>query len=91
MAELITQFEEILDSFSRLAIDVRIERLGGGGGGLCRVRGKRVLFVDADADVATKLERCLAALAQVPEADALYLAPAVREQVERRKEGATDD
>ena len=62
-----------------------MERLGGEGGGLCTLRDKRVLFVDIDADVATRVERCLTALAEVPTVDSLYVMPALREQIEQRR------
>ena len=85
MTDISPQLDEILELFGRLGIEVRIERLGGEGGGLCTVRGHRVLFVDADADVATRVERCLSGLAGVPEVDSVYLPPSLREEVERRR------
>ena len=77
------QLEAVIDVFGRLGIPVRKECLGGLGGGLCEIRGERVLFLDIDADPATQLNRCLPALASIPEADGIYLIPALREQVER--------
>jgi hypothetical protein len=85
MADLTPQFDEILDLFGRLGVEVRMERLGGQGGGLCTLRDSRVVFVDIEADMATRVERCLTALAQVPEVDNLYLPPAIREEIEHRK------
>ena len=64
---------DVLSVVSRLEVDVRQERLGGSGGGWCRVRGREVLFVDLDADVATRADRCL---------EAMYLPPALREKVD---------
>ena len=79
-----TQFDKLLEVFERLGIEVRWERLGGGsGGGLCRVRGQQVLFIDLDADAATRMEQCLAALINLPEAESLYLPPALRERIDR--------
>ena len=70
--------EQLLDT---LDIDVRHEHLGGEGGGLCQLKGRRVMFVDLDADTATRLERCVAALRGLPEIDGLYLSPALRERL----------
>jgi hypothetical protein len=38
-----------------------------------------VVFVDLDADAATRLDRCVTALATVPEAAAVYISPELRE------------
>jgi hypothetical protein len=65
--------------FEQLGVEVRQERLGGSGGGLCQIRGRRVVFVDLDADAATRLDHCIAALATVPEAAAVYISPELRE------------
>ena len=73
----------VIDVFSRLEVSVRRERLGGGGGGLCTIRGKQVLFVDLDADVATRLDQSILALSTVPGLDAVYVVPAIRERIER--------
>ena len=81
-----SQYDEIIGLFGRLGIEIRMERLGGQGGGLCTVRGTRVVFVDTDADVATRVERCLAALGGIQEVESLYLPPSLREQVDRRRE-----
>lgn len=71
-------YDEMLELLRRFGIEVRSERLGGGGGGLCRVKGKRVLFVDLDADQQTQSERCIEALRMQPEIESMYLTPALR-------------
>jgi hypothetical protein len=80
------QLDMLLELLGRLGIPVRREPLGGGGGGLCTVRGQRVLFVDTSADEVTQTECCMRALALVPEADVIYLPPALREAIERIKQ-----
>ena len=77
-----TQLDSILRLFEQLGVEVRQERLDGGGGGLCWIRGRRVVFVDLDADAATRLDRCLEALAAVPEAAAVYISPELRERMD---------
>ena len=89
MTDCDTHLNDVIDAIGRLGIDVRSEHLGGGGGGLCSLKGRRVVFVDLDADLATQTQRCLDALSLLPEADECYLAPAIREAIEqRRAEGA---
>jgi hypothetical protein len=78
---------ELLDLAARLEIEGRQESLGGEGGGLCRLRGKRVMFVDTAAPPAEQLDRTAAALAPLPDWQNLYLLPQVREYLESyRKE-----
>ena len=60
-------FEELLRCARRMGIEVRHASLGGEGGGLATVRGKRLLVVDKDADPEDQLERTVAALRGVPD------------------------
>lgn len=85
MTESTALFVEILDLLSRLGVDVRQERLGGAGGGLCTIRGKSVLFLDLDADLATLTAGGLDVLAPMPEVDSVYVSPALRERIEQRR------
>ena len=78
-----TQLDNLLELFARVGVDVAWEHLGGEGGGLCAVRGERRVFVDLDADIATRLRRCAEAAAALPEFETLYISPALRELVER--------
>ena len=81
--------EVAVELLTRLGVAVRYEHLGGAGGGLCTIRGDRVAFVDLDADVATRLERSVAALASCPEVDSLYVPPLLREQIDRARQERT--
>lgn len=73
----------VLELLTRLEIEVREEHLGGDSGGLCTMRGRRVVFVDLDADVASRLERCLNVLRDLPDLEGVYVSPIVRELLER--------
>jgi len=77
------QLDTMVRLFEQLGVEVRQERLGGSGGGLCRIRGRRVVFVDLDADAATRLDRSIEALAAVPEAATVYISPELRERMDR--------
>ncbi len=79
------QFDEIIELLARLDISARKERLGGAGGGLCTMAGRQVLFVDLDADEATRLDRALDALASLSATDGLFLSPNLREELEHRR------
>ena len=82
------RLDALIAAAESLGIAIRREPLGGEGGGLCLLRGKRVLFVDTLADGATRYERTLAALAPLAELDGCFLRPDVREDVERTRAGS---
>lgn len=75
--------EVVTELIQRLGVDIRREHLGGDGGNLCQIRGKKILFDDLDADIATRLDRCVNALADLPEATSIYIPPEIRERLER--------
>ena len=76
-----TQLDAVLELLVSLGVEVRREE--GSGGGLCRVRGRTMMFDDLAADPATRLQRCIEALASIPEVDRVYVMPAIREAIER--------
>ncbi len=76
------QLNALVELLGRLGVEVRYEHLGGDGSGICEVRGRRMLFVDLDADQGTQLERCLEATASLPGLDEIYVTPALRELIE---------
>ncbi len=76
------RLEELLTLSEKLGIEVRAEFMGGGGGGLCQLKGAQVLFVDTSADVTTRYERTLAALATLPEIEEHFVTPEVRKDLE---------
>ncbi len=78
------RLESLLQAAEQLGIEVRAESMGGEGGGLCRLRGRPVLFVDTAADLATRYDRTLDAVAGLPELESLYLLPEVRADLERQ-------
>ncbi|MCO6438082.1 MAG: hypothetical protein J5J06_13395 [Phycisphaerae bacterium] len=86
MADAASQFDAILAVLESVGVDVREEHLGGSGGGLCKLRGRSVVFVDLDADLLTRTDRCIQALAELPDVDAHFLPPAIRDRVDALRE-----
>jgi len=78
-----SRLSALLDAAESLGIEVRQMDLGGQGGGLCTVRGKRVLFVDLGTDRATRYDLVLREIAQLSEIDTIYLRPEIREDIEQ--------
>ena len=81
------QFDIVIELAEELGLPVRYEPIDGDSGGLCRMKGEHVLFVDTLADVATRLQRSLEALARLPGIDEHYIRPDVREWIDRVREG----
>ncbi|HRX85443.1 MAG TPA: hypothetical protein P5572_10530 [Phycisphaerae bacterium] len=71
----------LIDLAQRLDIEVREANLGGDGGGLCQMKGRRILFMDREADVRTRYTRALRDLAQLSEIDSVGLVPELRDDL----------
>ncbi len=84
--DLGSRLEALLNLAEGLGIEVRAEPMGGEGGGLCKLRGRRVLFLDTAADLATRYDRTVAAMAGLSELDDHFLVPEVRRDLERQRD-----
>jgi hypothetical protein len=87
MADLQDKLELLLGLADDMGLVVRREPLGGEGGGLCHLKGQRVLFVDTMADLTTRYERTLEALAGLSEINERFIRPDIREDLERLRAG----
>jgi len=83
VAPMASTFDEMIELAKRLGITVRHAHLGGGGGGMALIKGKRQLFVDLDAEAADQLEQTAKALGRVGELEGVYVRPDVREILEQ--------
>ncbi|KPK75192.1 MAG: hypothetical protein AMJ79_12260 [Phycisphaerae bacterium SM23_30] len=83
-----TLLAALLDLAENAGIEVRREALGGEGGGLCLLRGRRILFVDAAAVLTDQIARTAEALADLREIESSYLLPQVRECLEKYRPGS---
>ncbi len=76
---------ELLELAEQLGVEVRRAALGGAGGGLAVLRGKHILFVDADASGDVQLEKSAAGLSRLAERlETVYVKPALRALLEKR-------
>ncbi len=76
-AELL--LDELVELAERLDMTVRRLPLGGEGGGLAQVRGRWVLFIDAQAPPADQLDRLTEQMSQHDGVRNQYVSPALRE------------
>ncbi len=83
--ELQTRLDALLRLAEEIGLAVRREPLGGTGGGLCVLRGRRILFDDTSADLETRYEAMLAALAPLPELETRFVIPEIREELHRAR------
>ena len=80
--------EEILLVLGQNDIEIRREAMGGGGGGLCKIRDKTIFFVDTEAQSADMAGLCAQALLGNVDIESIYLKPQIRDFIE--KYGNTD-
>ena len=86
--DLQARLDTLLAVAEEIGLDIRKEPLGGTGGGLCVLRGRRILFVDTAADLEERYDAVLAALAPLPALDQHFLPPEIRDDIDRQR--ATD-
>lgn len=68
----------LLDLAERLEVDVRQVYLADDAGGLCRLKGKAVLFVNAAASIEDRVAHTAAALASLRETEDCFVLPELR-------------
>ena len=69
----------------KMGYQVRMEILSGSGG-LCEIRGAKVLFLDISLDLAQQIEQAAEALCCQPGIDDVYILPEVREYLRKTQD-----
>lgn len=65
-------------------VRIRKDALGGGGGGLCRLKDRDLMMIDRDSSSLETAISCAKAVRQViGDLEGLYLKPAVREFIDK--------
>ena len=83
--------EQLLDLLSDNGISVRLEPLGGTGGGLCKLKDKHIFYLDTEASAAHKAHTSASAVRKIIDIEAVYLRPQVREFIENCDSAAKTD
>lgn len=73
--------DELLALLEGAGVKLRREPMGGTGGGLCMVQGRRIFFVDTEADSAETAARCAGVIEKVLDVETVYIRPEVRQYI----------
>ena len=74
--------EELLALLEANEVTIRNEPLGGSGGGLCTIKGRRILFVDTQAPSIATAAICAEAIPKVVDIEQVYVKQQVRRFIE---------
>jgi hypothetical protein len=77
--------EQLLAILEQNHIAVRTESIGPLPAGLCQIKGKRVFFVDKNADAADVNAICARAVLETIDIQNIYLKPQIREFLEKNR------
>jgi len=77
------KLDTILQVLDTLDVTVRLETLGGEAGGVCRLKGELLVFIDLDADPQRRYDTVLSALAEAADLDNIYLLPEIRADLDK--------
>ena len=78
--------DELLQLLEKAGVEVRVDAMGGGGGGVCSVRGRNIVFLDSQGATMERAAVCAKALARAVDLEQIYMRPEVRQFVEREVE-----
>lgn len=74
--------EELLALLEKNGVIIRSAGLGGGAGGLCKIKGQDVFFVDTQAQIADMAAICAEAVEKIVDIHKVYIRPEVRQFIE---------
>ncbi len=70
--------EELLNLLEGGGVKIRKDSLGGGGSGLCKIKGDFIFFEDTDSSTYEISVSCARAVGEVLDIERIYLKPEVR-------------
>ena len=74
--------DELIFLLETNGAEIRKEPLGGGGGGLCIVKGKAIFFLDTQGSSAEIAVLAAQAVTKVVDIETIYVKPQVRQFIE---------
>ena len=75
--------DELLALLEHNGVSIRTEPMGGGGGGLCKIKDRQVFFVDTEAPTADMAAICAGAVREIVDLENIYIRPQIRDFLER--------
>jgi len=70
--------EELTGLLEAGGVIIRSEGLGGIGGGLCKMKGETIFFIDTEASACQAAAVCAEAVAEMVDIENVYIRPEVR-------------
>ncbi|MGD0784450.1 MAG: hypothetical protein ABR969_01370 [Sedimentisphaerales bacterium] len=77
--------DELLELLEKNNVKIRKDSLGGGGSGLCKIKGEYLFFLDMDSSSYEVAISCAKAVNEIIDIETIYLKPEVREFLEGNK------
>jgi hypothetical protein len=77
--------EDLLVLLEANGVKIRSEPLGGGGGGLCTIKGEHIFFLDTQSASSETAIICAEAVSKVVDIESIYIKPQIREFIENHK------
>jgi hypothetical protein len=77
--------EDLLVLLEANGVKIRSEALGGGGGGLCTIKGEHTFFLDTQLASSETAIICAEAVSKVVDIESIYIKPQIREFIENHK------
>jgi hypothetical protein len=74
--------DELLALLEANGVTIRSEPLGGRGGGLCKIKGQSIYFIDTQASSAVSAAVCAEAVSKVVDVEQIYVKPQIRQFIE---------
>ncbi|MBC8393383.1 MAG: hypothetical protein H8E17_12560 [Deltaproteobacteria bacterium] len=82
--DYITITGHLLALLDERGIEVRKEPMGGGQGGLCSIKNKRIFFLDQDSAPLEMAASCAKAIGKtIEDIEGIYLKPVIREFIDK--------
>jgi hypothetical protein len=75
--------EELVALLELNGVNIRREAMGGGGGGMCEIKGKKIFFVDTDSPAAEMTAIACRSVNDLLDVESVYVRPQVREFLEK--------
>ena len=77
--------DELMEILLQTGVSIRHEELGGNGGGLCKLTGREVCFIDTDSEPSHNAEVCAEAINKLIDIELIYMRPQTREFLTQNK------